>query len=276
MPRIELPTSVTRLECKDCIYLPPFLKESDLDLHAMLGLAASCISAGVPLQSLCLVDCASYTEQVKDDDEDEDEDGEFMEPTDFEHAHFYRPVCGGLHGLTSLCFEYSPNHSGRCHLRTVSEVVSYAPDLTHLVVGYMSRSAGADPVLMQCKGLAYVRIDVEFCSFHRDSHAISLKLDTSARLQQVVLEYAKRDKLTSGDTLHVSLKVDRLAAVTPQCADATRPRFDVLAPGNSHGRLPPAQHAQLRQVTLSFSWGYLTRPSDVTKMGWTCALRWDP
>jgi hypothetical protein len=109
----------------------------------MLGLAAGCIASGVPLQQLHLVDCASHTREHS------------MQPTDGEHAAFYRSICSSLHGLKTLSFEGSSCSS----LRTVNESVLCAPDLKHLTVDYMeSRSARADPVHIQCKGLSYVRI----------------------------------------------------------------------------------------------------------------------
>jgi hypothetical protein len=271
LPFVELPTSVTRLECKDRSSLPFHPGTSVLDLHAMLGLAAGCISAGVPLQSLCLLDCTSCTGW-----------GEYekaVEPTEDEYATYYGPVCRSLHGLTSLEFEYSSyNYQELCSLRALNEVVSCAPDLRYLCLGVTSKDAWSaldDPVHIQCSGLVRVRVNFDFASGRR--RTIHFQLDNAAGLQQIVLGCVgcvQRCMFEDGTSLLVSMEIHRLAAVTAEYADASHPCIDVAAPGDSDGTPAPAQHAQLRRVTVSLTWEHCC-PEDTSKMGWTCALRWD-
>ena len=130
-PRIVLPSTVTRLECQSMYACAYNDVEDHLDLYAVLGLAAGCISDGVSLHELTLAHCATYVWRSLADDS-------LLEPSVEDLDGFYMPMAKSLHGLRKLCLSSSPH----CGQEVISQVVMHAPDLAYLEIGVQCPPAG--------------------------------------------------------------------------------------------------------------------------------------
>ncbi len=196
-PCLELPPTVTRLECMSC--QPPAVgfdgtERGYFHLHAMLSMAAGCIKAGVPLQELRLHHCATF--------KDIDDEGYTIEPSGKDHKMFYMPLSATLHGLRSLDLE----HSEACKIRTVNEVVAAAPALTSLVLPIVGLPCACDEIIdpIECSGLRSLKLLYKRPSDRLTAKKVSLQLKNVAGLR-VQLREISSDQLWEGDQYNFTI-----------------------------------------------------------------------
>ena len=266
LPHVELPASVTCLKCfsREARYMVCGDIHTEPDLHAMLSMAARCIAAGVPLQTLILEGCTTYTELVE---------GHEMQPTAEQHALHYRPVCAALHGLKDL--DLAGDNPMACSVETVNTVVSSAPDLTALDFKSTGvRVHGTEEVQVQCRGLTQLEITFGLDGMlHRatGSPLLSLELQNAACLQKCVLYLEGEPGVDVGDVVRVVFDTPVMAEVVAGYSSAERHRFRVSALVDGASRA--LQQAPLRRVNVSAEWGVCSAAEEGVVMGWKVAVQ---
>jgi hypothetical protein len=170
-----------------------------LDLLAMLGLAAGCISAGVSLHELGIMNCATYA------DRSFLEDGRLsqLEPGEADLHDNYELVARSLHGLRELYLTGSP----RCSLEIIERVALHAPDLRVLgisvhcpavgqLVSWTSACCDLDKLKVVCC--------MEVGSERAQPHVVEVELTSIASLTACSIHYPGLKRVI-GDSMTVRL-----------------------------------------------------------------------
>ncbi len=267
LPHVVLPPSVTCLNCfsREMKYWGSANIHTELDLHAMLGMAAGCIAAGAPLQTLTLEYCATYVAVVN---------GHEVQPSVEQHALFYSPVCAALHGLKELDLvgEYGEYGTG-CSVKAVNSVVSSAPDLRSLAFSCLDeRTRGStEPMQVQCRGLT--ELEITFKSLDRALGALmALELQNAACLQKCSLLVVGEPGVSVGDVVRVTFDTPVMAEVAAD-ADSYCERRGYLYVKVSGSSAGAWQQAELRRATVSYEWGQCSAAEEDVKMGWKIAVQ---
>jgi hypothetical protein len=172
LPKLDLPVGVASLTCGRLAAdgQAHGHVSNDLELLAVLGIAARSIEAGVQLSELRCEHCSTCVIHMIDED-----DGTMYEPDERMHANHYRPLLCSLHGLERLDLSKSPN----CQQETVDEIVQFAPDLLHLEVMVNWAGGWRQKRVMHCLGLSEVAVHYHLGS-RRSSEPLALELDLQA------------------------------------------------------------------------------------------------
>jgi hypothetical protein len=243
-PCIELPASVTTLECGSD---PGYVDGNFSDLYAVLSMVASNIRAGVMIKALCCRTCAAYTGSF----EDEWGDWHFREPTQAQLAALYRPVCRALHGLESLDVSFLP----RCGERAVAEVLAAAPDLRALAISVSVVDERLVRRALRSPTLTAVTVHSHFIrEDDTEQRALEVDLKGCTRLEICVVKLEA--KLVVGDRVAVMLECHEGADIkTRTCCDHGYGQVHCSVSNAA------ARHAESylvpvgRRVTVSFQWG---------------------
>jgi hypothetical protein len=216
---LEVPGSLTKLEFTSAAEQNMENWDPDPDvsisLHRALSVAAACIRAGAPVQSLILAHCTTLELVHEEDDSDDDEDGAHMVGPDLgEIVRRYRPAAVALHGLVRLDLSESLG----CGEAAVNEVVSSAPSLKSLVLGIKEPFIAQRRVLV-CSGLQEVHIKLDVPDTG-DALKVTFFLEDTAALCSCMLEVLdEANNLHQGDKLALVLSCDEMAGITISVID---------------------------------------------------------
>jgi hypothetical protein len=206
---VDAPKTLTSLECKGVGGdKSPERQRAimEMDLHAMLSMAAAFLGAGAPLQSLTLSQCRTGALVYSTDSEDSfgnKLDAKVVEPSKEEVVQLYHCLCEGLHGLKRLDLARSPH----CVESVVNEVVSSAPDLISLGL-HVSMTEGqvACSRVIPCSQLqeVLVHFNAVACRYDQRSQAFSFVLEDASGLQKCTLKLLDpHEALQPGDSARV-------------------------------------------------------------------------
>ncbi len=278
LPHIELPLSVTCLKCVSrqelylklgVHYVNPVHRQ--LDLHAMLGMAARCIGAGAPLETLTVERCTTYVAKVDDN---------YKEPTGEQHGLFYKPVCAALHGLKELDLVGDDAEWARgCSVETVNTVVSCAPDLRDLTFSLLDRRHSYEDVVhIQCRGLGKLGVTFDMnLMLHWEDYKgtlLALELHDARCLQEFTLLVRGALAVLEGDVVHVKFGTPVMAVVAAEArCDKDLHYLHVRVSGLDVRAAEVLQQAPLRQVAVSFEWEVWQKAGENVKFGWKIAVQ---
>jgi hypothetical protein len=272
LPLVELPPSVTCLKCfsREIKYLEGADILMELDLPTMLGMAAGCIAAGVPLQTLTIDFCATYVAVV---------DGHEVQPTAEEHALFYSPVSAALHGLKNLDLAgESAEYGTGCSVQAMNTIVASAPDLRTLAFKFSDeRMHGNEEVVqVQCRGLTSLLIAyrLDLMLSQASSTLVALKLQNAACLQKCTLLVEGEPGVSMGNVVRVSFDTPVSAEVAADaCGDDQHHGLHIRVSGLSGRATGALQQAPVRQADVSFEWCTCSPAGADVKMDWKIAVQ---
>lgn len=281
LPCVKLPPSVTSLRCschhtayKPSAVLSYIWDHAELDLHTMLGMAAGCIAAGVPLQTLILEDCATYVGKVG---------GAKGQPT-AEQIALFRPVCAALRGLRTLSLlRINEAWLEGCSLEAVNAVVSSAPDLRAIAfkIPELWRTH-SEVQVVQCRGLTEldITLNLEFMMQKYRQYGpvdtlVALELQNAACLQKCSLLITGELGVYGGHVVRVSFDTPLGAKVTAVAHDRDKHHvpLHIRVAGQDDRAVVTLQQAELRRATVSFEWGVCSAAEEDVRMGWDIAVQ---